>query len=103
MYEELQHYVNWNHTAKLFLVFYLPQPKVWVYFQFELVLTCSVLNGILGCRWLAEKWIYLTPSDYSLRWANYESNVIKFLQIPFALAPQWKSAVGDIHAALNMT
>lgn len=94
MYEELQYYMNRNHWADLFLIFYLPQPKVEVYFQFELVLTCAVLNGILGCGWLAQKWIYLTPGDYSLRWANYESNVIKFLQIPFALALNGKAQLG---------
>lgn len=49
-------------------------------------LGCSRSQDLVG-GWLFKKWIYFTPCDYSLRWANYESNVITFLQIPFALKP----------------
>lgn len=66
-------------------MFYLPKQRTMFAFSYSL----NLVGG-----WLSEKWIYLTPCDYSLRWANYESNVIKFLQIPFALGLNGKAQLG---------
>lgn len=84
-YEELQYYINQKNVAELLII---SLPCLLFELQSLLYICIYIYRDILRCGW------HITLWDYSVRWANYESNIITSLKIPFALPLNGKTQLG---------